>query len=116
MSNVGTGREHISSAEIDAAVLARDGNICQMCGADANDLSGGRLSVCVFPPRAGLSSPNVVDLKTLCPDCKEGLATAKFLPRMDAQWLLVALRRAAGADQLAVLDWLLKKYPQRGGK
>ena len=113
---MGTGSEQITSAENEAAVLARDGHACQMCGADADDLSSGRLSVCVFPPRAGLSSPNVVDLKTLCPDCKEGSATAKFLPRMDAKRLLVALRRATDTDQLAVLDWLLKKYPQRGAK
>jgi len=35
---------------------------------------------------------------------------------MDAHELLVELRRATTRDQMTVLDWLLKKYPQRGAK
>ena len=70
--------------------------------------------------RAGYLARNVLsvknstlDLKTLCPDCDDGFATAKLLPRMNAQELLVQLRRASVADQLEVLKWLLKKCPAR---
>jgi len=38
------------------------------------------------------------DLKTLCPDCDEGFAKTKLLPRMNAQELLVQLRRTAVTD------------------
>ena len=53
------------------------------------------------------------DLKTLCPDCDEGFSTATLFPRMNAKALQQEIRRATVSDQLAVLDWLLKKYPQR---
>ena len=112
MSNVGNGGAQHRSQDIEVFVLARDDYTCQMCGADADDFPDGRLSACVFPPRAGLTSPNAADLKTLCPDCSNGSATAKFLPRMDARRLLVELRRATGADQLVIRDWLLRKYPR----
>ena len=56
---------------------------------------------------------SALDLKTLCPDCDDGFATTKLLPRMNARELLVQLRRATAADQIEVLKWLLKKYPMR---
>ena len=48
------------------------------------------------------------DLKTLCPDCDEGFATATLFPRMNAKDLKKEIRRATDSDQLAVLDSLLK--------
>jgi len=59
---------------------------------------------------------DVADLTTLCPDCDEGFATATLPPHMNATQLLRELRRASVVDQLAVLDWLKKKYPRRGSK
>ena len=56
---------------------------------------------------------SALDLKTLCPDCDDGFATAKLLPKMNAQELLVQLRQATVADQLKVLKWLLSKYPNQ---
>lgn len=59
---------------------------------------------------------DIADLKTLCPDCDEGFATAALPPHMNATQLLRELRRASVVDQLAVLDWLKKKYPPQGRK
>ena len=109
LANVGRFENVTNYSELFAEFI---GLFHGVCGADADDFPDGRLSACVFPPRAGLTSPNAADLKTLCPDCSNGSATAKFLPRMDARRLLVELRRATGADQLVIRDWLLRKYPR----
>ena len=97
--------------------LRQHNDTCQACGADASDV-GGKAKM-----RFGFISRNDAslvltdaDLKTLCPDCDDGFATATLLPRMNAKDLQQEIRRATVSDQLAVLDWLLKKYPQRETK
>ena len=55
------------------------------------------------------------NLRAICSVCNEG-AKNLTTDRPSARKLLIQMRRATGADQLAVLDWLLKKYPQRGAK
>ncbi len=95
-------------------ILRQHDHTCQACGADANDV-GGQDRMCVgFIPRNDASlALTDADLKTLCPDCDEGLASATLFSRMSATELLKEIRRATVSDQIAVLDWLLTKFPQR---
>ena len=97
-------------------VLQRDSFTCQTCGATGAEVGGRDLMRLGYLARNDETVKNsTLDLKTLCPDCDEGFATAQLLPRMNAQDLLVQLRRATVADQIEVLKWLAKKY-SRGGE
>ncbi len=90
---------------------------CQACGADESDVGGkDKMRVGFITRNDAALVLTDADLKTLCPDCDDGFATATLFPRMNAKDLQREIRRAAVSDQLAVLDWLLKKYPQRGAK
>ena len=94
------------------AILVRDHWTCQTCGASAADLPTGESMRVGFVVRNGPQAfTDVADLKTLCPECDEGFATAELPPHLTATQLLRELRRASVIDQLAVLDWLKKKYP-----
>jgi hypothetical protein len=96
-------------------VLQRDNFTCQTCGATSLEVGGRELMRVGYLARNDEDVKNsTLDLKTLCPDCDEGFATAKLLPRMNAQELLVQVRRATVGDQIEVLKWLVKKYPRRG--
>lgn len=100
--------------ERELTILQRNNFTCQTCGATSEDIGGRELMRVGYVTRNDESVKNTtLDLKTLCPDCDDGFATAKLLPRMNAQELLVQLRRATVADQIDVLKWLLKKYPVR---
>ena len=94
--------------------LQRHDHTCQACGATANDVGGKAKMRIGFIPRNDASLVLTDDdLKTLCPDCDEGFSTATLFPRMNAKALQQEIHRATVSDQRAVLDWLLKKYPQR---
>lgn len=98
-------------------VLRQHEHTCQACGADASDVGGKAKMRVGFIPRNDASLVlNEADLKTLCPDCDEGFATATLFPRMNAKVLQQEIHRATASDQLAVLDWLLKKYPRANAK
>jgi 5-methylcytosine-specific restriction endonuclease McrA len=56
-------------------------------------------------------SDDPANLRALCSVCNEG-AKNLTLERPSAQKLLIQIRRANGGDQLAVLDWLMTKYPK----
>lgn len=100
--------------ERELTILQRDNFTCQTCGATGAEVGGLELMRVGYLARNDENVKNsTLDLKTLCPDCDEGFATAKLLPRMNAQELLTQVRRATVADQLEVLKWLLKKYPKR---
>ena len=107
-------QSQLSSQLIRERVLRQHDHTCQACGVDANDVGGKAKMRIGFIPRNGASLELTDDdLKTLCPDCDEGFATAPLFPRMNAKDLQQEIRRATVSDQRAVLDWLLKKYPQR---
>ena len=96
------------------SVLKRHDFTCQTCGATGAEVGGRELMRVGYLARNEESLKNsTLDLKTLCPDCDDRFAKANLLPRMNAQELLVQLRRATVADQVEVLKWLLKKYPVR---
>ena len=98
-------------------VLRQHNQTCQACGADASDIGGKAKMRVGFIPRNDASlTLTDADLKTLCPDCDDGFANATLFSRMSATELLKEIRRATVSDQIAVLNWLLKKFPQRDAR
>ncbi len=106
------------SKETRAFVLDRNGFTCQSCGAVAGEphpldpAKKARLHLghIIDKSEGGTDEPE--NLRALCSVCNEGLANLS-LPRPPAERLLIQLRRATGADQIKVLDWLIRKYPQQ---
>ena len=109
------------SKETRALVLDRNGFTCQMCGAVAGEphpYDPGRktrLHIGHVIDKSMGGTDDLGNLRAICSVCNEG-AKNLTTDRPSARKLLIQMRRATGADQLAVLDWLLKKYPQRGAK
>ena len=98
-------QSQLSRRQIRERVLRQHDHTCQACGADANDIGGKAKMRVGFIPRNDVSLQlRDADLKTLCPDCDDGFATATLFPRMNAKDLLQEIRRATVSDQLAVLD------------
>ncbi|HYM78781.1 MAG TPA: HNH endonuclease [Candidatus Dormibacteraeota bacterium] len=52
------------------------------------------------------------NLRAICSVCNEG-ARNLTLDRPTVRKLLIQIRRATGADQFEVLQWLLKKFPDQ---
>jgi hypothetical protein len=50
------------------------------------------------------------NLRAICSVCNEGAANITLM-RPEATKLLAQIRRATGADQVRVLEWLIGKYP-----
>ena len=104
------------SKETRAYVLDRNGFTCQMCGAVAGEshphdsLRKTRLHIghIVDKSMGGTDDPS--NLRALCSVCNEGAANLT-LDRPSHEKLLIQIRRATGADQLKVLEWLVKKFP-----
>ena len=110
-------KSQLKSRPIRERVLLQHDYTCQACGADENDVGGKAKMRVGFVPRNDSSlTLTDVDLKTLCPDCDDGFATATLFPRMNAKDLMREIHRAPVSDQLAVLDWALKSYPQQESK
>jgi hypothetical protein len=106
------------SKEIRAYVLDRNGFTCQMCGAVAGEphpydpARKTRLHIghIVDKSMGGTDDPS--NLRALCSVCNEGAANLT-LDRPSHEKLLIQIRRATGADQLKVLEWLIKKFPKQ---
>lgn len=104
------------SKETRAYVLDRNGYTCQMCGAAAGEphpydpsrMARLHIGHIIDKSMGGADEPG--NLRAICSVCNEGAANLT-LPRPEAHKLLMQLRRAPGTDQLEVLDWLLRKYP-----
>ncbi|MCL2671220.1 MAG: HNH endonuclease [Clostridiales bacterium] len=109
------------SKETRAFVLDRNGFTCQMCGAVAGEphpydpSRKTRLHIghIVDKSMGGTDTPS--NLRALCSVCNEGAANLT-LDRPSYEKLLVQVRRATGADQLKVLEWLLRKFPKQVGE
>ncbi|MCH7945464.1 MAG: HNH endonuclease [Armatimonadetes bacterium] len=108
--------ERSISKEIRAYVLDRNGFTCQMCGAvagephpyDSNRKT--RLHIGHIVDKSLGGTNDATNLRALCSVCNEGAANLT-LDRPSARRLLVQIRRANLADQRAVLDWLVSKFP-----
>jgi len=106
------------SKETRAFVLDRNGFTCQMCVAVAGEphpydpSRKTRLHIGHIIDKSQGGSDEPSNLRAICSICNEG-ASNLTLDRPSAQKLLIQIRRAPGAEQLQVLEWLLKKFPQQ---
>jgi hypothetical protein len=105
------------SKETRAFVLDRNGFTCQMCGAVAGEphpfdaTRKTRLHIGHVIDKSLGGSDDASNLRAICSVCKEGASNAT-LTRPDLQKLLVQVRRAKSEDQVAVMEWLIRKYKQ----
>ena len=106
------------SKETRAYVLDRNGFTCQMCGAAAGEphpfdqTRKTRLHIghIIDKSMGGTDDPN--NLRAICSVCNEG-ASNLTLNRPDTIKLIAQVRRAPSKDQLDVLNWLIKKFPNQ---
>ena len=106
------------SKEVRALVLDRNGFTCQMCGAVAGELHPydvtrkTRLHLGHIVDKSQGGTDDAANLRALCSVCNEG-ASNLTLQRPSVHKLLIQIRRSKGSDQLEVLKWLVKKYPEQ---
>ncbi len=110
--------ERSISKEVRAYVLDRNGFTCQMCGAVAGEphpydpARRTRLHLGHIIDKSMGGSDDASNLRAICSVCNEG-AKNLTLDRPSQQKLLIQIRRATTADQLAVLRWLISKFPEQ---
>lgn len=108
--------ERAISKETRAFVLDRDGFTCQMCGAVAGEphpfdptrKTRLHLGHVIDKSMGGTDGPS--NLRAVCSVCNEGAANLT-LDRPSVQKLLIQVRRATSADQVQLMDWLIRKFP-----
>jgi hypothetical protein len=105
------------SKETRAYVLDRNGFTCQMCGIAAGethpfDDRKARLHIGHIIDKSQGGSDDYSNLRAICSVCNEGAANIT-LDRPTAAKLLAQIRRAPGTEQLAVLEWLVSKFPKQ---
>jgi hypothetical protein len=109
------------SKETRSYVLDRNGFTCQMCGAVAGEphpfdpSRKTRLQIGHIVDKSMGGSDTTGNLKAVCSVCNEG-ARNLTPDRPSLQKLLIQVRRATGFDQLQILEWLTKKYPEQAAK
>ncbi len=110
--------ERTISKEVRALVLDRNGYTCQMCGAVAGEPHPyevhrkTRLHIGHIIDKSQGGSDDPANLRAVCSVCNEGAANLT-LDRPAAIKLLMQIRRARGSDQVEVLAWLVRKFPQQ---
>jgi len=113
--------ERAISKETRAYVLDRNGFTCQMCGAVAGEphpydsTRKTRLHIGHITDKSKGGSDDPANLRAICSVCNEGAQNAT-LPRPDLKQLLIQIRRATSADQLAALKWLITKFPKQAAE
>lgn len=109
------------SKEVRAFVLDRNGFTCQMCGAAAGEphpydpTRKVRLHIGHIIDKSMGGGDDGGNLRAVCSVCNEG-AKNLTLDRPSSSKLLAQIRRATGTDQIAVLRWLLRKFPDQAAK
>ncbi|MEN6325628.1 MAG: HNH endonuclease signature motif containing protein [Syntrophomonas sp.] len=109
------------SKETRAYVLDRNGFTCQMCGAVAGEphpydpTRKTRLHIGHIIDKSMGGTDDPANLRAICSVCNEG-ASNLTLDRPSYEKLLIQIRRATGGDQLKVLEWLVKKFPDQTKK
>ena len=106
--------ERSLSQKIRAEVLDRDGFTCQMCGVSAgeNDPQTSRpvrLHIGHIVDKSLGGEDVLSNLRALCSSCNQGAKNVTG-EKPSTIWLLSQIRRAGTEEQLAVFDWLTKKY------
>ena len=113
--------ERAISKESRAIVLDRNGFTCQMCGAVAGEphpydpTRKTRLHIGHIIDKSKGGSDDPSNLRAICSICNEGAQNATLI-RPDLKQLLIQIRRAAAADQLEALRWLIAKFPKQAAK
>lgn len=102
------------STKLRAEVLDRNGFTCQMCGLTPGDidLSTGRkvrLHLGHIKDKSLGGRDELSNLRTLCSTCNQGAKNITS-EKPSPIWLLSQVRRAGQDEQLAVLNWLRKKF------
>lgn len=109
------------SKEVRAYVLDRNGFTCQMCGAVAGEphpydpTRKTRLHIGHSIDKSMGGTDDPANLRAICSVCNEG-ASNLTLDRPSYEKLLIQVRRATGADQLKVLEWLIHKFPKQSSE
>jgi hypothetical protein len=109
------------SKETRAFVLDRNGFTCQMCGAAAGEphpYDNGRktrLHIGHIIDKSMGGTDAASNLRAICSVCNEG-ASNLTLNRPDTIKLIAQVRRAPAKDQLDVLKWLIKKFPNQANE
>ena len=109
------------SKEIRALVLDRNGFTCQMCGTAAGELHPydvgrkTRLHIGHYIDKSQGGTDDPSNLRAICSVCNEGASNITST-RPDSLKLLAQIRRAPGAEQIKVLEWMIKKFPDQAKK
>lgn len=102
------------STRLRAAALDRNGFTCQMCGLTPGDIDPYtgrkvRLHVGHIVDKIHGGKDELSNLRTLCSTCNQG-AKNVTIEKPSKIWLLSQVRRAGQDEQLAVYEWLQKKF------
>ena len=106
------------SKETRALVLDRNGYTCQMCGAVAGEPHPydigrkTRLHIGHIVDKTDGGEDEPYNLRAICSVCNEG-ASNLTLNRPQAIKLLTQIRRSTATEQLEILDWIVKKFPNQ---
>lgn len=102
------------SQKLRAEVLDRNGFTCQSCGLTPGDIDPHtgrkvRLHVAHIVDKSLGGKDELSNLRTYCSTCNQG-AKNVTTEKPTLIWLLSQVRRASINDQVAVKDWLNKKF------
>jgi len=102
------------SAKLRAEVFDRNGFTCQMCGlapGEIDPFTGRkvRLHVGHIVDKSLGGKDELSNLRALCSTCNQG-AKNITAEKPTAIWLLSQVRRAGQDDQIAVFEWLKRKF------
>jgi hypothetical protein len=106
------------SASTRAYVLDRNGFTCQQCGAVAGEphptdsTRKTRLHIGHIIDKSMGGSDDASNLRALCSVCNEG-ASNVTMQRPDLMKVMVQVRRATAVDQVEMMKWLIKKFPNQ---